>query len=304
MNPVVQFLLNQRFSKLIIPVLCVWPWCSKAIWNSALRTAHAFLGVTVGSSSLPGRVCSKRPFRRARRLNLHHRPRLTLDHQKLGLTPKVAVPKYWKTRALRRRRSVIMGRKPQSTRMRGRRFRYLYFVPPILFAFFSSAPHCNAQQFRADNESVLSDIRTFQQVEDRWSRAITKRDQYTLELVLSPELIDISAAGDQTTRNQQIAMLFEKGSEPLSLNQCVINVRRFGGVALVIGAYVEQLRVNGKLVRQKGKFTHVYQNVHSNWLCVSAQRTTEVEPAMLKPQGVSRQSNIQPVIAIARGNAQ
>jgi hypothetical protein len=229
---------------------------------------------------------------------------LTLDHQKLGLAPKVAVPKYWKTRALRRRRSVIIGRKPPSTRMRGRRIRYLFFVLPVLFAYFSSAPHCNAQQIRADNASQPSDIRAFQQLEDRWSRAITKRDQYTLELVLSPELIDISATGDQTTRNQQIAMLFVKGTEPLSLYQCVRNVRRFGGVALVIGTYVEQRRVDGKLVRQKGMFTHVYVNVHGNWLCVSSQRTTEVAPALLKSQEAGRQNNIQPAIAGACGNAQ
>jgi len=31
-----------------------------------------------------------------------------------------------------------------------------------------------------------------------------------LELVLSAELIDISASGDQTTRDQLVAMLFEK----------------------------------------------------------------------------------------------
>jgi hypothetical protein len=81
-------------------------------------------------------------------------------------------------------------------------------------------------------------------------------------------------------RNQQIAMLFEKDAAPLSRDQCVISVRKFDSVALVIGTYIEQQRVNGKLVRQEGKFTHVYQKVHSNWRCVNAYRTAESEPAL------------------------
>jgi hypothetical protein len=172
-------------------------------------------------------------------------------------------------------------------------------IAPIILLLLCVAPLCVAQQTGADKGSQPSDLRTFQQVEDRWSQAITKRDQYALELVLSPELVDVSDSGDQMTRNQQIAMLLGKSAAPLSLDQCVINVRRFDDVALVIGAYTEQQRVNGKLVRHKGKFTHVYQRVHSNWLCVSAQRTPEIEPALQKPQEARQQSDAEPVIESA-----
>jgi len=34
--------------------------------------------------------------------------------------------------------------------------------------------------------------------------------------------------GDVTTRNQQIAMLFQKGDEPVSMEQRVVSVRTFG----------------------------------------------------------------------------
>jgi hypothetical protein len=103
--------------------------------------------------------------------------------------------------------------------MRGRHFRNLSIVPHILFVLFSSVSRTNAQQAGAHQASQLPDKQAFQQIEDRWSQAIAKRDQYALELVLSPELIDISAWGDQTTRNQQVAMLFEKDAAPLSLGQ-------------------------------------------------------------------------------------
>jgi hypothetical protein len=101
-------------------------------------------------------------------------------------------------------------------------------------------------------------------------------------------LIDISAIGAVTTRNQQIAMLFGKGAEPLSLNLRVINVRIFGDLAVVIGTYGERRRVNGKLTGLNGMFTHIFQNVRGNWLCVSAQRTWPIETVPQKGRGTEK----------------
>jgi len=192
----------------------------------------------------------------------------------------------------------------QSTPLPMQMFQHWSFLPPFVLFLFLAAPLCLAQSSCADKGSKLSDVQTFQRVEDRWSQAIIKHDQYALELVLSPELIDISASGEETIRNQQIAMLFEKKSAPLSLDQRVINVRRLDGVTLVIGTYTSQQRVNGKLIRQKGKFTHVYQKVHSKWLCVSAHRTAEVEPVLRNPQSASRQDPAEHIIASACQSAQ
>jgi ketosteroid isomerase-like protein len=194
---------------------------------------------------------------------------------------------------------VLANHERRSTRIHMPLIQHRSFTSPIALVLLCVVPLCLAQQTGEDKGSQLSNLKTFQQVEDRWSHAITKRDQYALEVVLSPESVDISDSGDQMTRNQQIAMLFEKNAAPLSLNQCVINVRRFDDVALVIGAYVGQQRVNGKLMLQKGKFTHVYQRVHGNWLCVSAQRTPEMEPALQNPQEARELSDAGHVIEVA-----
>jgi hypothetical protein len=188
--------------------------------------------------------------------------------------------------------------------MRGRHFRNLSIVPPILFVLFSSVSQTNAQQAAPHQASQLPDKQTFQQIEDRWSQAIAKRDQYALELVLSPELIDVSAWGDQTTRNQQIAMLFEKDAEPLSLGQRVTNVRTFGDVAVVIGSYEEQLRVNGKQLRQTGLFTHIYHSERGNWLCVNAQRTADLESVPEKARGAAKHNHAEQSITGTDRSAQ
>jgi hypothetical protein len=104
---------------------------------------------------------------------------------------------------------------------------------------FFAAGFCLAVCFgvRAEGQQAAasSEFREMQQVEDRWNDAVSKRDQYALELVLAPQFIGISATGDVTTRNQQIAQLLLKSAPPYSLQQKVVSVRFVGEVAIVNG---------------------------------------------------------------------
>jgi ketosteroid isomerase-like protein len=121
------------------------------------------------------------------------------------------------------------------------------------------------------------EFREMQQVEDRWAEAITKRDQYALELVLAPQYIGISASGDVVTRNQQISHLFVKNEGPQSLEQKVINVRVVGEVAIVNGTYVMSWKGEKGPVLEKGIFSHVFERVRNNWICLNSQRTVVAE---------------------------
>jgi ketosteroid isomerase-like protein len=118
-----------------------------------------------------------------------------------------------------------------------------------------------------------------QKLEDTWSAALAKRDQYGLELVLSPQFVNISADGDVRSRNQEIAYVLNKFPDMISLEQTVVSVRTLGDVALVNGTYVLRRRVNGHPVEEKGVFSHVFQRNRSNWQCINAQRTIVVEEA-------------------------
>jgi ketosteroid isomerase-like protein len=121
------------------------------------------------------------------------------------------------------------------------------------------------------------EFREMQQVEDRWGNAVSKRDQYALELVLAPQFIGISATGDVTTRNQQISRLFVKGFEPDSLSQKVVSVRFVGDVAIVNGTYVMNWKTDKGPVLEKGIFSHVFEHQRANWLCLNSQRTVVAE---------------------------
>ena len=136
----------------------------------------------------------------------------------------------------------------------------------------ASAPAPAAAQSGATSAGSPQ-TREFQKVEDTWSEAINARDQYTLELVLSPVFVDISASGDITTRNQQLAQLITGEDKTLHLEQRVITVRMLGDIAVANGTYELRRKAGLAPVEEKGVFTHVFERARGGWLCINSQRT-------------------------------
>lgn len=116
-------------------------------------------------------------------------------------------------------------------------------------------------------------VALFQKIEDAWSDAENRKDQYALELVLSPLLVDVSASGDITTRNQQLVLVMNNDDKTMNLQQKVITVRLLGDIAVANGTYAFRHKVNGAVVEEKGVFTHVFERVRNGWLCTNSQRT-------------------------------
>jgi len=127
-------------------------------------------------------------------------------------------------------------------------------------------------------------IREFQKIEDAWASAINIRDQYALELVLSPLFVDVSAVGDITTRNQQLAQLITGEDKTLHLDQRVITVRMVGEIAVANGTYVLHHKVGSAQVDEKGVFTHVFERTRGGWVCINSQRTVLREDSNAKPK--------------------
>ncbi|HEY1255316.1 MAG TPA: nuclear transport factor 2 family protein [Terracidiphilus sp.] len=126
-----------------------------------------------------------------------------------------------------------------------------------------------------------TEVQQFQKIEDAWDDAINLRDQYALELVLSPLFVDVSAGGDITTRNQQLALLITGDDKTLHLEQKVITVRMLGDIAVANGTYILHRKPGGvNPAEERGVFTHVFEHVRGGWSCINSQRTRlPVEPA-------------------------
>lgn len=159
------------------------------------------------------------------------------------------------------------------------------------FGLFALASSAVSQQPAAPATRVTPEMKQMQHIEDQWDDALAKKDQYGLELVMSPQFIDISSAGEVTTRNQQIARLFLKeGNAPQKFEQKVVTVRMYGDISLVNGTYTLQKRENGAEVEERGVFTHVFQRVRTNWQCINSQRTIVVEENLTKPKAAKKSS--------------
>jgi len=155
-----------------------------------------------------------------------------------------------------------------------------------------------AQTAIAANSTPASPIATstdaaavadFQKIEDAWSTAVNSRDQYGLELVLSPLFVDVSATGDITTRNQQVADVISGEDKTLHLEQRVVTIRLLGDTAVANGTYVLHHKGSSGQVDEKGVFTHVFERAHGNWRCINSQRTMlrEDTPGRHKKQSAS-----------------
>jgi hypothetical protein len=149
------------------------------------------------------------------------------------------------------------------------------------FALFSGSLFAQAPAPTAGPATTAEspEIRELQKIEDNWDNALNQRDQYGLELVLSPLFVNVSASGDITTRNQQVVALINQQDKTATTDAHVITVRMLGDVAVANGTYSLTHKVSGAVVEEKGVFTHVFQRVHGNWVCLNAQRTMLREEA-------------------------
>lgn len=134
-------------------------------------------------------------------------------------------------------------------------------------------------------------ITEFQKIEDQWSTALVKDDQFTLETILSPTYLNISSSGAILTRDEVVAAMYEKGlPQAQTMEQRVVNVRVIEDVAVVDGTYIERTKLNGIVDEKRGIFTHVFQHVRGVWVCVHSQRTAVVEKSDEKKKTAKQSS--------------
>ena len=158
---------------------------------------------------------------------------------------------------------------------------FLLFCSSAVAQNPAPAPASDALQ-PAVTSSESPEILQFQKIEDSWSNALNRRDQYDLELVLSPLFVDVAANGDITTRSQQIAQLITSDDPTFHLQQRVITVRMLGDIAVANGTYALHHKAGSAQVDQKGVFTQVFERVHGGWQCVNSQRTEVRESTNVK----------------------
>ena len=158
-------------------------------------------------------------------------------------------------------------------------------LPLLIAALLLPALPARAQSDDPDAAAAL--VASFQKVEDAWSAAINNHDQFALENILSAQFVGISAQGNVTNRDQQVALLFNKEKAPALIDQHVASVRTFAGInganiAVVNGTYALQTKSGRDLDDEQGIFTHIYLHTRTAWVCINAQRTVVVDKVLAR----------------------
>lgn len=155
--------------------------------------------------------------------------------------------------------------------------RFLAAVSAVLLACSVATAQSSAPATASTTSSAASThgryVKEFQTIENKWSEAENKHNQYGLDLVLSPLLVNIGQKGEITTHDQQIVDAINNNDRMYYLTQKVIAVRMLGDIAVVNGTYTLRHHVNSSVVLDHGVFTHVFQRARGGWMCVNAQRT-------------------------------
>ena len=168
---------------------------------------------------------------------------------------------------------------------------HLFRLNAVIIAVAFSASLFHSQSHSASENLPSTSVEVFQALENRLCKADAERDQFTLELLLDPDFIDISPAGVLTTRNQDIANVLRSAPDLSSVSERVTNARVVGTVAVVVGTYFEQQHGKDQPAQTEGAFMHVYSLERGNWICISSQRTPIIKPMELKEHHPKKQRN-------------
>jgi ketosteroid isomerase-like protein len=143
----------------------------------------------------------------------------------------------------------------------------------ILFALLAFTnfgfPALRAQTSETDSPEIAK----IREIETNWAAALVKKDQFALDLALAPTYVDISATGDVSTKNQQIARLFAENYAVLGYNETITSIRVLGDIAIAQGTYTLRRKWASDVQEDRGIFTHIYQRNRATWQCINGQRT-------------------------------
>ena len=166
--------------------------------------------------------------------------------------------------------------------------RFTHFAPLAAALALALTPlHLRAQPLASPSEmyapvaDVQSDdanpqVAELQKVSDMWDEAVHQRDSYGLDLVLSPQLVDVSSSGQVSSRDALVARVTQKNSPVVSLDQTVASVRVIANIAIVNGTYALKFhndQEGRKLKDETGVYSQVFERLQNTWVCINSQRT-------------------------------
>src|SRR6202163_600860 len=109
-------------------------------------------------------------------------------------------------------------------------------------------------------------------LENAWNYAEERHDGDALRLLLAETFVYTDYDGTIMDRDQWLRKVQSLAKDYRHLSNIEQNARAYGDAVVVIGVYIEKMKIKGKDVDRRVRFTDTWiQNSH--WECVASQST-------------------------------
>jgi len=110
-------------------------------------------------------------------------------------------------------------------------------------------------------------------LENAWNYAEERHDGDALRLLLAETFVYTDYDGTIMDRDQWLRKVQSLGKNYRHLSNVEQNARAYGDAVVVIGIYLEKMKIKGKDADRRVRFpdTWIFQNSH--WECVASQST-------------------------------
>jgi ketosteroid isomerase-like protein len=110
-------------------------------------------------------------------------------------------------------------------------------------------------------------------LENAWNQALQIKDVKALDRLLGGEFMDIESDGMLTNKAEYLANIIAPTVRVQHIVNESMEVRLYGGNAVVIGVYLEKGTKNGKPYLYHQRFVDTWIPRNGTWLCVVSQST-------------------------------
>ena len=116
------------------------------------------------------------------------------------------------------------------------------------------------------SQSVIS-------LENAWNQAEARHDWVALKLLLAETFVYTDYDGVLMDRDQWLKKVGSAAKDYRTLANVVQAARVYGDTVVVTGIYLEQMKIRGKNVDRRSRFTDTWIFQNSHWECVASQST-------------------------------
>lgn len=110
-------------------------------------------------------------------------------------------------------------------------------------------------------------------LENAWNYAEERHDGDALRLLLAETFVYTDYDGTIMDRDQWLRKVQSLAKDYRHLSNVEQNARAYGDAVVVIGIYLEKIKIKGKDADRRVRFTDTWIFQNSHWECVASQST-------------------------------